>query len=61
MAEDEWLDSVTDTMDMNLRKLWELMEDRGAWRAAGRGVSESDTTAAFMENLLQCRWPVINV
>ena len=47
-----WLDGITDTMDMNLRKLWELVEDRGAWRAIGHGVSESDTTATFMKSLL---------
>ena len=29
-----WLDSITDSMDMNLSKLWALLEDRGAWRTA---------------------------
>ena len=56
-----WLGSVTDTVDMNLRKLWELVEDRGAWCAIGCEVSESDTATAFMKSLLQCSWPVINV
>ena len=38
-----WLDSVTDSMDMNLSELWEIVEDRGAWHAAVHGVSKSRT------------------
>ena len=46
-----WLDSITDSADLNSSKLQELVVDRGAWHAAVRGVTEPDMTLQLNSNI----------
>ena len=50
VLEDEMLDSITDSMNRSLSKLWEIIEDRGAWHATVYQVIESDMTQQLNNN-----------
>ena len=47
-----WVDSITNSVDMSLSKVWEVGKDREAWRAAVHGCKELDTTERLNNNMI---------
>ena len=52
----KWLDGITDSMDMSLSKLWDMVVDREAWRVTGHGVTKSRTWMSDWTTTNYSRW-----
>ena len=56
-----WLDGITNSMDMNLSNLWEIVEDKGAWPDTVHGVAKSETLLSNRRTMTEFLLLVINL